>query len=131
MLKEPDKNSRTKDATALLDTGFANYHKDVLIQAHELSETLVVDKGIPESIQVTNQSELAMTCRIDERLIEVNRTVEFFVTSAPIVQNEVVGQITIELQNGRRISSNLIATQSVERLTFWPIFKRCLKEMLI
>lgn len=131
VMKEPDKNSRTKDASALLDTGFANYHKDVLIEAHELSETFVIDKGIPASIQITNQTELAMICRKDERLIEVNRSIEFYISSAPVSQNEVVGQITIELQNGRTISSNLIATQTVKRLTFWLIFKRCLKEMII
>ena len=130
VMKEPDKSSRTKDATALLDMGFANYHKDVLIQAHELSETLQVDKGIPDFIQVTNQDELALTCGIDERMIEVSRTIEFYVSSAPIAQNEVVGMVTIELQNGRTISSNLIATQQVERLTFWPIFKSCVLKMV-
>ena len=130
VMKEPDKASRTKDAAALLDYGFANYHKDVLIKVNELSEIMSVEKGIPESIQITNADELGLICRSDEKLIEMNRQVVFSRTEAPILENEVVGHITIELQNGRTVSSDLIALQSSHRLTFWPIFKRCISEML-
>ena len=130
VMKEPDKASRTKDAAALLDYGFANYHKDILIQANELSEIMSVEKGIPETIQITNASELGLVCRSDEKMIEVNRQLVFYHTEAPILQNEIVGHMTIELQNGKTISSDLIALQSSHRLTFWPIFKRCITEML-
>ncbi len=131
VMKEPEKASRTKDATALLDYGFANYHKDILIQENELSEIMLIEKGIPESIQITNASELGMICRSDEKMIEVNRQFTFYRTEAPILQNEIVGYMTIELQNGKTISSDLIALQNSQRLTFWPIFKRCITEMLI
>lgn len=130
VMKEPDKASRTKDAAALLDYGFANYHKDILMQANELSEIMSVEKGIPESIQITNASELGLICRSDEKMIEVNRQLVFYHTEAPILQNEIVGHITLKLQNGKTISSDLIALQSSHRLTFWPIFKRCITEML-
>lgn len=130
VMKEPDKASRTKDATALLDAGFASYHREIILSEQELKEVMEIDKGLPHSISFTNAKELGTICRNDESLIEIHRSITLYDIKAPVQNGDVVGKLTIELQNGQQLSTDLISLQNVERLTFWPIFKSCVLDMV-
>ena len=130
VMHEPDKNSRNKDVSALLDYGFANYRYHEMFKKNEINESIRIEKGIPEIISITNESAAGFTSSLHENVTEVSRSITMTDTHAPIYENQVVGTMHILLSNGKMIETNLIAKENSDEMSFWNILKDCVMNVL-
>lgn len=130
VMHEPDKNTRSKEAAALLDYGFANYQVSELIKENEFSEVIQIDKGIPNWIEITNRDALKLTHQRTDSISETDRKIILKELHPPIQTGELVGEMILQLSNGKNVSSSLIAKQASDKMTFWPIFIHCLEQVI-
>ncbi|MBP3399182.1 MAG: D-alanyl-D-alanine carboxypeptidase [Erysipelotrichaceae bacterium] len=130
VMHEPDKASRSKDAAALLDYGFARYQKVNVMNQQEYSEMIRIDKGFPDTIKITNDSQLGYTAQIGVQKQELERSILLNDIIAPVHKGDIVGHMMIKFADGSILSTNLIACESSERLSFWAIFRNCMNRLL-
>ena len=130
VMHEPDKNTRSKEAAALLDYGFANYQVSELIKENELSEMIQIDKGVPKWIEITNRDALKLTHQRTDSISETDRKIILKELHPPIQTGDLVGEMILQLSNGKNVSSSLIAKQASDKMTFWPNFIHCLEQVI-
>lgn len=130
VMHEPDKSSRSKDAAALLDYGFARYQKVNVISQQEYSEIIRIDKGVPDTIKITNETQLGYTAQIGVKKQEAERSIVLNDIEAPVYKGDIVGQLMIKFVDGTVLCTDLIACESSEELSFWAIFRNCMNRLL-
>ena len=131
VMHEPDKNTRSKEAAALLDYGFANYKWNEILDAQEIQEQIRIDKGMPKIISITNLDSLGFCVNKNETFDEVSRTIVLHDIHAPVAQGQIVGELTITLSNGKQLTSALAAIEASDEMSIWTIFKDCMKKVMI
>ena len=123
IMKAPTTKIRFANAQKLLDYGFSNYEFKEFGKKGDLVKSVTVNKGVPSSINIIleddagvlmkkgNSSEITQNITLDETL------------TAPILENQKVGEISYTI-NGQILDTiNLIASQNIDRLTFFSITK--------
>ena len=131
VMHEPDKNTRSKEAAALLDYGFENYKWQEILDEKSIEEHIRIDKGIPETIKITNQDSFGLCVKMNDEVKEVKRTIVLKENHAPVLENQEVGELTIELSNGQKLTSALIAKEASEEMNIWSILMDCMKKVML
>lgn len=130
VMHEPDKTTRSSEAAALLDYGFASMQMTEILAKHELKEQLQIDKGVPELLSITNQDAIKVTHRKDEEIVETGRSFTLYDNHLPIEKGDCVGEMTIEFSNGKRCVTKLIAEESIDKMSFLTMMMRCFEIVL-
>jgi len=115
-------SERFSAARTLLDFGYANY---VILTPETPSEEIIltVKRGTSSEVEVTagEISNILLEKGSDKDLVYTTEIPEQL--TAPIAQGEAVGRVVITTQDGEQVGEYpLVATQSVDRLTFWKAF---------
>lgn len=115
----PDSQTRFKEVSEMFNYAFANFESKVYLDGNTKLDSVAVQGGKQDSIDVTAESKLIAFGKkgsVDyEVQIELPETVK-----APISQGDVVGTAQLKDAQGKVVSQvNLLAKCSVEAKTYW------------
>ena len=121
IMKAPTTKIRFSEAQKLLDYGFSNYqYKDLASKGTVLKEADVT-KGVTSKVNLVIENDVGILVKKGEdKNIEQTINVEENL-SAPIYENQKVGEVIYTL-NGTEVGrTNIIAAKSIEKKTFFSI----------
>ncbi len=127
IMKAPDRDTRNEAAKKLLDYGFATY-STVCYEADTLSTQPIIggtvettDFYIPPYYDIVEKGRGAEI----EKKITLNDDIK-----APLKEGDTVGKIQYTLDGELLHEANILASENVERITYFDIITRIFKEFL-
>ncbi len=125
----PDSKQRVKDASTLLDYGFANCSLYTDENPSSLLKTIPVKNGIKQNIAFTTPKTFSYTCTINVKKEDIKKQVALNGNlKAPIKKGDTLGQIEYKL-NGKIIGTlPITAAESMKKITYPVIFSRTMKK---
>ena len=123
IMKAPTTKIRFAEAQKLLDYGFSNFSYQELGKKGDIIKTVPVSKGVSSQIDIVLENDCGT---IIEKGSEKNITQTIDLPdslSAPISQNQKVGEVSYSLDGNIVASTNLVAKESIDKTNFFTIFK--------
>lgn len=108
-------NDRFKDARTLLDYGFANYAVDKLAQTDNSVGTLVVKRGVKDSIGVCPKEDFSYLMPKGKK---GSCETELFIPDnikAPVEKGQIIGNMTFKFEGNEIGEVELVAAESVQK----------------
>lgn len=132
IMAAPETKIRFQEAAKLLDYGFANCsmykdeHSDLVV------EPLAINKGVEETITYKPEKTFSYVCLKDKNPENITREIVLNPDiTAPIKENDKVGEINY-YYNGELIGTvNLVSKQTVDKATFMDYFGKTMKKFLM
>lgn len=129
IMKAPTSADRFETAKNLLSYGFANY---TLLDVYpdEALPTIPVTMGKKDSVQpvFSSQNKLLLEkTKVSgvEKALELDESV-----AAPVSEGQQLGKLTVTADGETIAAIPLVAAEAVERLTYWDIVQKVLKQSL-
>ena len=121
IMKAPTTKIRFSEAQKLLDYGFSNYQYKNLASRGTVLKEADVTKGVTSKVNLVIENDVGILVKKGEdKNIEQTINVEENL-SAPIYENQKVGEVIYTL-NGTEVGrTNIIAAKSIEKKTFFSI----------
>ena len=130
IMKAPDKDTRTKDAKALLNYGFSTYTLTD-IQPEEPLPVLPVTLGTADTVALTLPEEGRTLLLEKSRSGGLTQTVELPETvAAPVQAGQQVGTLTVQQDGAALLTVPIVAAETVEKLS-WSQMTRHMLQMAI
>lgn len=124
VLGEPDSNTRFAEARKLMDYGFANYEVVKLDTKDELVGNISVKKGTKLKVSAAYSCDTSVLVEKGEKgKIEKEIMLSPGLT-APVVKSQKVGDIIYKIDNIEVGRFELVASESVNRISFRSLFTR-------
>ena len=122
VLKGPTSQIRFSEAKKLLDYGFSNYAFTKTSTAGEFVQSVDVQKGTKNSVNLVYESDSGALVKKTEKdnitsEIQINENI-----SAPINAGDVLGSVKYYLNEQEIASVNLVAENSVDKITIMNLF---------
>lgn len=122
VLKGPTSQIRFSEAKKLLDYGFANFSYTKTSTAGEFLQTAEVQKGTANSVNLCYESDSGALVKNSENgnitsQVSLNETI-----AAPIQTGDVLGKVDFYLNDEQIASVNLVAENSVDKITVMNLF---------
>ena len=121
IMKAPTTKIRFAEAQKLLDYGFSNYQYKLIARGGDILKEIEVNKGVTPKLNLVIENDVGILVKKGEdknieQIVNIDENI-----SAPITQNQKLGEIIFTL-NGQEIGkSNLIAEINIEKRTFFNI----------
>ncbi len=124
----PDSKQRIKDASALLDYGFANCSLYTDNSPASLVKTIPIKGGIKENVKFSAPKTFSFTCVQNVKSEHIKKEVALNDNlKAPIKKGDIIGKIQYKLNEEIIGSIPLTAAESIEKITYPVIFSRTIK----
>lgn len=119
IMKSPTTKIRFAEAQKLLDYGFSNYSYKEFGKKDDVIESLVVDKGVENSVNaILENSSGALVKKGEDKNLVQNINLDNSL-SAPIQKGQKLGNITYSL-NGEIVgTANIVAQNDVAKINLW------------
>jgi D-alanyl-D-alanine carboxypeptidase (penicillin-binding protein 5/6) len=118
IMKAPTTDVRFKEATALLNYGFANCEYKEFGKANEVVQSVSVEKGLKTSIDVMLKQDIgAVITKGDSK----NITTEFNVSdkiTAPVSEGAKIGEVVVKNAGTVIATSDLVTCESVKKVSY-------------
>ncbi|MDF2587205.1 MAG: Serine-type D-Ala-D-Ala carboxypeptidase [Anaerocolumna sp.] len=124
VMAAPDTKTRFSEASKLLDYGFANC--SIFSDANEdlVKTPIPVKKGVAEGINYRVNDSFSYLCLKDTNPAEITKEVTIAESvTAPIKENDKVGEITYQLKGKKIGSVDIVAAETVEKAKLKDYFK--------
>lgn len=131
VLAAPDTKTRFREASKLLDYGFAN----VSVYNDDNSDLVVVPipvkKGVVVEVKYRVNDEFSYLCLKDTNPADITKEVTVAESvSAPIKENDKVGEVTYLLKGKKIGTVDIVATESIDKAGFKDYFKQILNKFI-
>ena len=129
IMKAPTSADRFETAKNLLSFGFANY---TLLDVYpdEALPTIPVTMGRKDSVQPVFSSQNKIQLE-KTKVSGVEKTLELSESvAAPVSEGQELGKLTVTADGEVIAAIPLVAAEAVERLTYWDIVQKVLKQSL-
>lgn len=117
-MKGPTGQIRFNEAKKLLDYGFSNYGYKKLGNKGDTVKTVLVEKGVEDSTEVVFENDAGVLIKKGQ---EKSITQEINIPDticAPILPNQVVGEVVFKLENQELAKINIIAKKEIKKVGF-------------
>ena len=119
--------NRFKESAALLDYGFENFTKVTPKTENVVLKPLKISKGIKPEINLEIFELKTFLVPIGkEKEVKAFLELKDHVVS-PILRGKVLGKFIYKLKDDTLAEHNIVASENVEKATFWNVFKKMLK----
>jgi len=117
----PTRDIRNEAAKSLFDYGFANYSlytdepeefEDIYVTGGKENLTKGVSSGFSVVVSKGDAGKIEKVTDVPEKL------------SAPIVKGEKIGTVTYILDGKSIGTSDILAAENVDKITFWSLLKK-------
>ncbi len=129
VLNEEDPKVRNAEATALLESGLAQYTTTTLYRAGDVVTEMDVKHGRVSSIPVISAEDIQVPYPKTETY-EPDYAIEIDRDEAPLYTGEVVGYLKLMNEEATVARYPLIVNQEVERISYWSFFKELFGKLL-
>lgn len=129
VLNEEDPKVRNAEATALLESGLAQYTTTTLYRAGDVVTEMDVKHGRESSIPVISAEDIQVPYPKTETY-EPDYAIEIDRDEAPLYTGEVVGYLKLMNEEATVARYPLIVNQDVERISYWSFFKELFGKLL-
>lgn len=129
VLNEEDPKTRNSEATAMLESGFAQYTTTTLYQEGEVVTEMDVKHGSVQTVPVYAAEDIQVPYPKSETY-EPDYAIEIDRNEAPLYAGEVVGYLKLMNEEQTVARYPLIVNQNVERISYWDLFKEFLSGLL-
>lgn len=124
IMKAPSTKVRFSEATKLLDYGFNQFSYKSFGKKGDLVQTIDINKGVKKVNGVILENDAgALVQKGKEKEIVQNMIIDENI-SAPIMAGQKLGEMTFSLDGKVIDSVNLVAQNSVEKITFFTMIKK-------
>ena len=126
ILKSPTSTQRFESAKVLLNYGFAAFGL-AEIRPEQPPEPVPVTLGTAPSVAVRVEGETALlTARDKLGTLQITASLAEGL-AAPVAEGDQVGTLTVTSEGETLLEIPLVAAETVERLTYWQILRRCMQ----
>lgn len=129
VLNEEDPKVRNAEATALLESGLAQYTTTTLYRAGDVVTEMDVKHGRVSSVPVISAEDIQVPYPKTETY-EPDYAIEIDRDEAPLYTGEVVGYLKLMNEEATVARYPLIVNQDVERISYWSFFKELFGNLL-
>lgn len=129
VLNEEDPKVRNAEATALLESGLAQYTTTTLYRAGDVVTEMDVKHGRVSSVPVISAEDIQVPYPKTETY-EPDYAIEIDRDEAPLYTGEVVGYLKLMNDEATVARYPLIVNQDVERISYWSFFKELFGNLL-
>ena len=129
VLNEEDPKVRNAEATALLESGLAQYTTTTLYRAGDVVTEMEVKHGRVSSVPVISAEDIQVPYPKTETY-EPDYAIEIDRGEAPLYTGEVVGYLKLMNEESTVARYPLIVNQDVERISYWSFFKELFGKLL-
>lgn len=124
IMKAPSTKVRFAEAQRLLDYGFNKFSFKSFGNKNDIIQNISVNKGVKSSVDVVledNAGTLIEKGKENQisQSVEINKNIE-----APIKKGTVLGKVTFSLDGKELASTNLIASNDVDKITLFTMCKK-------
>ena len=128
---EPSSKQRNAEIKTMLDYGFSQFEQGLLIPANTVVETKTMDNTKPNQIELITSNDLTYVYEKGTQPKEKSRTVEISKKDLPYKPGEVIGHITVEMDDGFIIEGDLSVKQEIHALDYLDIFMKSMKDFFV
>lgn len=130
VMGEPSSKVRNAETKQMLDYGFSQFSQGVLIPADTVIEKRKVANGKPKQVNLKTQNDLVYVFQKGSEPKEKSREIKITKENPPYRKGEVIGMITIHMDDGYIIHEKLYVDQSVEPLDYMDILMQAWNQSL-
>jgi len=131
VMGEPSSKVRNAEMKTMLDFGFSQFEQGLLYPAGTVMETKIMDNGKPNEVHFITKTDLRYVYEKGSEPKEANRKVEITKTQLPYVPGDVVGKVTITMDDGFVMEGELSVDQEIQPLEYLDLFLKSFKDFLI
>lgn len=118
------KNQKYADVINMMNYGFSNYDKVILIEPQEEVDTIPIDKAVVEQLIVSCHEEVILPLNEREKAnVYVKKVLPTEIT-APIKAGDVIGEMQVVCEGVTLAKVPLIAKESVKKATILDYIKK-------
>jgi serine-type D-Ala-D-Ala carboxypeptidase (penicillin-binding protein 5/6) len=123
----PTPKDRNAQVTKMLDYAFNQYKTYPLFKRNSVLGTAKVSKGKEKMVEVVTSEPISLLTKKGETIEDVQQKVKVSKDlKAPIKKGDQIGTLTIEKNGKTLVKSPLLAKKSIEKASWWNLFKRSL-----
>jgi D-alanyl-D-alanine carboxypeptidase (penicillin-binding protein 5/6) len=124
-------NERSQDITNMLNYGFAHYASLKVYNQGDVITNIRFNDAKNPDVPIVAKTDIYVVVKKGDKLDSLKAKVNFFDTSAPKKEGEVLGHITITNSDGWEARFEIATGVKVEKLTLWSLFIKTLYEILL
>lgn len=131
VMGEPTSKQRNAEIKTLLDYGFSQFEQAILYPSGTIMETKTIDNAKPNEVNFVASHDLSYVYAKGSEPKEKSKTVEITNTQLPYNPGDVVGKVTIEMDDGFIIEGDVSVDQLIAPLQYFDIFIKAMKSFLM
>jgi D-alanyl-D-alanine carboxypeptidase (penicillin-binding protein 5/6) len=120
-MKAPTKEDRNTDTINLMEYAYSMYYKSTLIKKDKKIGDMFIDNAKKRKISYYLKEDASVILDKDVRNIKYNYSVKLNNVKAPLKKNDVVGTLTLHLNN-QDINYNLIVKENIKKSNYFVVW---------
>lgn len=128
-MKAPTKEDRNTDTINLMEYAYSMYYKSTLIKKDKKIGDMFIDNAKKRKVSYYLKEDVSVILDKDVRNIKYNYSVKLNSVKAPLKKNDVVGTLTLHLNN-QDINYNLIVKENIKKSNYFVRLNNYLKDII-
>ena len=128
-MKAPTKEDRNTDTINLMEYAYSMYYKSTLIKKDKKIGDMFIDNAKKRKVSYYLKEDASVILDKDVRNIKYNYSVKLNNVKAPLKKNDVVGTLTLHLNN-QDINYNLIVKETIKKSNYFVRLNNYLKDII-
>jgi len=128
---EPSSKQRNAEIKTMLDYGFSQFEQGLLYPANTVIETKQMDNGKPDRVNLITMHDIRYVYEKGTQPKEVDRKITITKPNLPYLRGEVIGKVTITMDDGFVAESDLSVEADVQPLEYLDLFIKSFGDFLI
>ncbi len=131
VMGEPSSKQRNAEIKTMLDYGFSQFEQGLLYPANTVIETKQMDNGKPDRVNLITMQDIRYVYEKGTQPKEVDRKITITKPNLPYLRGEVIGKVTITMDDGFVAESDLSVEADVQPLEYLDLFIKSFGDFLI
>lgn len=131
VMKEPSSKQRNAEIKTMLDFGFSQYEQGLLYAKGTVLDTKTMDNAKPNQVKLVAMEDLTYVFEKGNASKEMERTIEITQTELPYLIGDIIGKVTITMDDGFVIEGNVTVEQDIQPLEYFDIFMKSIRSFLV
>ena len=128
-MKAPTKEDRNTDTINLMEYAYSMYYKSTLIKKDKKIGDMFIDNAKKRKVSYYLKEDASVILDKNVRNIKYNYSVKLNNVKSPLKKNDVVGTLTLHLNN-QDINYNLIVKENIKKSNYFVRLSNYLKDII-
>lgn len=131
VMGEPTSKQRNAEIKTMLDYGFSQFEQGLLYPAGTILETKQMDNAKPNQVNLVTKGDLTYVFEKGSEPKEQERKIEITKTELPYLPGDVVGKVTITMDDGFVVEGEVSVDQEIQPLMYLDMLMKSIGDFLI